>query len=111
MKYSALGVFVLLAIALLAGPGAMAQTAQLTGRVTDSTDAVIPGTSIRVINEATAAVREVTTNEVGYYTVSLLPPGNYRIEVEAVGFRPYVQSGITLAVDQRAEINLGRPQE
>jgi len=86
-------------------PAAYAQTAQVTGRVTDTTDAVIPGTTIRVINVATAASREVTTNAVGYCTVPLLPPGRYRIEVEALGFKPINRTGIILAVDQKAEMN------
>ncbi len=96
----------LLALALSAlAPAALGQTATITGRVTDSSGAVIPGTHITVINEATSVERAVETNEVGYYTVPLLPPGRYRIRVEQDGFKPITQSGITLEVDERAEIN------
>ena len=82
-----------------------AQTATLSGRVTDSTDAVIPGTSITVTNEATGAERAVQSNAAGYYTVPLLPPGEYRILVEAEGFNAISRSGVVLEVDQRAEID------
>ncbi len=82
-----------------------AQTATLTGRVTDSTESVIPGTKITITNEATAAAREGESNQTGYYTVPLLPPGQYHIVVEQDGFKTIIRDGINLEVDQRAEIN------
>ncbi len=86
-------------------PLCLAQTAQITGRVTDRTGGVIPGTVITSMNVATGSERRVTANEVGYYTIPQLPPGEYRIKVEYAGFKPINRSGITLEVDQRAEIN------
>src|SRR5712692_2185551 len=75
-----LGIF-----AVLLASNAFAQSARITGRVTDITGAVIPGTSITVTNAGTAAVRRVTTNEEGYYTVPSLLPGEYRISIEHAG--------------------------
>jgi Carboxypeptidase regulatory-like domain len=86
---------------------AFAQTAQMTGRVTDSSGGVVPDVSITVRNIATGTDRSTTTNEGGYWTVPLLPPGSYRVTVEHPGFRPIVRSGIVLEVDQRAELNFG----
>ena len=94
------------AFAALCLPGlAIAQTAQLSGRVADATGAVVPGASITVTNVATRADRRVSTNEDGYYTAPLLPPGEYRVAVEHQGFRPIARSGVVLEVDQRAELN------
>ena len=84
---------------------ALAQTATLSGRVTDSTGAVVPATRITVVNEATAAERQVQTNESGLYNVPLLPPGQYRVLVEQDGFKPINRTGIVLEVDQNAEVN------
>ncbi len=84
---------------------AWAQTAQITGRVTDATGAVVPGTAITVTNVATSADRRVSTNEDGYFTVPLLLPGEYRVTAESKGFRSISRSGIVLEVDQRAELN------
>ena len=81
------------------------QTAQITGRVTDATGAVIPGAAITVTNVATGVDRKVASNEAGYYTVPLLPPGEYRLAVQQQGFKPITRSGIILEVDQRAELN------
>jgi hypothetical protein len=94
------------AVALMPLAGALfAQTAQITGRVTDATGAVVPGATVTVTNVATGAERRVVTNETGYYTVPLLPPGEYRIALEQKGFKPITQSGVVLQVDQRAELN------
>lgn len=92
-------------LVLVFTPIVSAQTAQVTGRVTDASGAVIPGTRITVTNVATGAERNVEANEIGYYTVPLLPPGQYRIHVEQDGFKTVTRSGIVLEVDQRAEIN------
>ncbi len=83
----------------------LAQTATLSGRVTDRTDAVIPGTTIAVVNQATSAERQVQTNASGYYSVTLLPPGEYRILVKAEGFNAVNRTGVILEVDQRAEVD------
>jgi len=90
---------------LIGSSGVWAQTAQITGRVTDATGAVVPGTAITVRNVATGIDRKVTTNEAGFYAVSLLLPGEYRVTVEQRSFKPIVRSGIVLEVDQRAELN------
>lgn len=97
---------VLLALVALVAVGNLcAQSANLTGRVTDTTGAVIPGTKIVVINIATGAERTASANEIGYYTVPLLPPGEYRIVVEQAGFKSINRTGVILQVDQRAEIS------
>ncbi len=96
----------LLAVWLMAGASlSFGQTATLSGRVADATEAVIPGVKITVTNEATAAKREVETNESGYYTVPLLSPGRYQILVESEGFNAINRTGVILEVDQRAEVN------
>src|SRR5215471_1480220 len=83
-------------------PGAFAQTAQLSGRVTDASGAVVPATRVTVRSTSTAAERQTETNDLGLYTVPLLPPGTYQIRLEHQGFRAVVRDGIQLEVDQRA---------
>lgn len=81
------------------------QTAQITGRVLDASGAAIPGVTIVVVSTATATERTAQSNEVGLYTVPLLQPGEYDLTVKRDGFKPISQRGVTLAVDQRAEMN------
>ncbi len=78
---------------------------QLTGRVSDPTNAVIQAASITVIHEDTGVRRETTTNELGYFVVPLLQPGGYRVTVQKQGFRPINRAGIILEVDQIARVD------
>ncbi|MBV8904079.1 MAG: carboxypeptidase regulatory-like domain-containing protein, partial [Acidobacteriia bacterium] len=92
-------------VGLLLACTGLAQEAQVTGRVTDITGAVIPGVQITITNTDTGIAREITTNDLGYYTLPLLQPGNYRITAEKRGFRAQERRGLVLLVDQRATID------
>lgn len=83
----------------------MAQMAQITGRVTDTSDAVVPGALIEVTNLGTGTQRSIRSNAEGYYTIPLLQPGRYRLAVQKEGFRPVVRDGVGLAVDQVARLD------
>ena len=90
---------------LLFAIGARAQTAQVTGRVTDQAGAVVPGATVTAVNTATGISREVLSNEEGFFTMPLLNPGEYRIAVRKDGFKPVVQPGMTLQVNQVARLD------
>ena len=64
-------------ICLLLATAAHAQvtTADILGRVTDSSGAVLPGVSVTVVNTATRDTRSQTTNDTGDYVFNLLPIG------------------------------------
>jgi hypothetical protein len=81
------------------------RTTQLTGRITDPTDAVIPAVDVTVTNEDTGLRRETRSNELGYYVVPLLQPGRYTVSLQKQGLRPIRRSGITLEVDQAARLD------
>src|SRR5918912_1527642 len=66
--------------------------ATITGQVTDSTGAVIPGATIVVTNKDTNAERRVQANEDGNYTVTPLTPGSYTVVVEQANFKRYEQT-------------------
>jgi hypothetical protein len=67
--------------ALLAPVTAIAQstTATILGTVTDSSDAVMPGVAVTIVNEGTNSQRTVTTDGTGGYAAPLLPPGAYHV--------------------------------
>ena len=83
-----------------------AQTAGLSGLVTDPSDAAITGAAIVVRNLNTGAVRATTTGSTGWYQVLALPAGDYEIIVRKKGFAEAVRSGIQLAVGQEAAANI-----
>ena len=79
---------------------ALAQTAQVTGRITDQAGAIVPGAQITVTNLATSVSRETVSNSEGYFTLPLLPPANYRVTIKKEGFKPVQQNSVTLQVEQ-----------
>ncbi|HTV09692.1 MAG TPA: carboxypeptidase regulatory-like domain-containing protein [Candidatus Aquilonibacter sp.] len=80
--------------------------ATLTGFVTDSTGAAIPGAAITVVNTATGATVHVKSNGQGTYTVPFLQPGPYKISAQMNGFKAYVHSGLELQVDATVKENI-----
>ena len=91
-------------VAILSMPTLHGQTtAQLSGAVTDSTGALIPGATVTLVNEATKDIRVVTTNNDGLFTFPALLPATYTLKVTAKNFEPKNLTGIELhGGDQRA---------
>src|SRR5262245_55099079 len=66
---------------------AQSTSATLTGTVTDSSAAVVPGATITAVNVNTAAERVAITDETGRYQIQNLDAGPYRITVARPGCR------------------------
>ena len=81
-------------------------TAQISGRVTDATGALIPGADVQATQTDTGLTRSTVTNETGAYALPSLPTGPYRLEVTLPGFQTFVQTGITLEVNGNPEISV-----
>lgn len=102
--------FIALALLMLGIMGVSARAygqanAGITGTVTDSSDAVIPGASVTITNQATSVVSHTTTGGAGTYSIVGLNPGLYNIAVEARGFKKSVQTGAHVEVSTPATIN------
>ena len=70
----------LLIAAGLADPAvAQTVTGTIQGTVTDTTAAAVPGVTVVIRNVDTGLVREVVTNELGFYNAAYLPIGRYRL--------------------------------
>jgi hypothetical protein len=86
-------------------------TAVLQGRVVDMNGAVVPRAQLSVQNTATGLGRKGETDSEGNYQIAALPVGNYRVKVEARGFRTEIieQLGIEVAriVVQNFQLEVG----
>ncbi len=80
----------------------------ITGTVTDSTGALIPGVRIVLTNANTGANTDTVTTGTGNYTLLSLPAGTYALKVSHQGFSPYEQTNIQVrvAVTTRVEVAL-----
>src|SRR5215207_3396075 len=85
---------------------AQSTTASVSGRVADEQQASIPNASVTARHVETNTSRTAQTNEEGRYRFESLPVGSYEITVEAQGFSRYVQSGITLLLNQAAVVDV-----
>ena len=95
----------LLAIMLLAAAPSVAQSAELSGLITDPAGLAVSGARVAVQSVNTGATRLVSSNGQGEYSVPGVLPGPYAITVEANGFKTVHQSGVVIEVDQRARLD------
>ncbi len=82
------------------------ETARITGTISDSTGAVIPGAQVKFTHVATAQELSVESNAEGLFRSQPLRIGEYLLEVEADGFKRAVRSGIVLTLQQTARIDI-----
>ncbi len=83
-----------LAVAFLLTHSAFAQTTQalISGRITNAlSGAPVASGTLTCTGTATNTVIGTTTDREGFYTVPLLPPGEYELEVNAPGFQAKAQ--------------------
>jgi hypothetical protein len=107
--------FSFLVSSLLAGavcaPG-MSQTAGLGGvggAVRDTTGALVPGTSVTIINMGTGASRTVTTDSEGFYSVSFLQPGTYEVIAGGGAFGKVDRKNLSLTVGAPITVDVTLP--
>ncbi|MEQ1883932.1 MAG: carboxypeptidase-like regulatory domain-containing protein [Bryobacteraceae bacterium] len=77
---------------------------QIGGAVRDESGAVVPLVQVTATQTETGFRRTAETDESGNYVLLNLPLGPYRLEAMKMGFRSYVQTGISLQVGTSPEI-------
>ena len=97
---------ILIVLAAAAPLRAQSTGATLQGTIADEQGAVLPGVSVTIANTETGAVRELATDERGWFRSPALPPGRYELRAALSGFATLVRSGLTLTVAQEATLAL-----
>jgi hypothetical protein len=70
--------------------------ASLQGTVSDNSGAVVPGATVSATNQATGVSRSAVTGDSGFYRITGLAPGGYRVDVEASGFKKSSKSDVVV---------------
>ena len=78
----------------------------LSGKVTDTTGAVIPKANVTVTEINTGTVNRTVSDTDGQWVVPFLLPGTYKIEAQATGFEAIVRNSITLQAQEHPIIDL-----
>ena len=76
-------------------------TTSLSGTVTDTSGAIIPGASVVVKNVATSTQFDAVSNESGYFSVPALNPGTYSVTVTLMGFKTAVLNDVRVNASTR----------
>ena len=85
---------------------AQGTSGRVVGRVSDASGALLPGTKVTLVNEATNVSRDTTTNENGDYDFVEVPVGTYRLEFDLTGFKRNVRRGVSLDINQVITLNM-----
>ena len=95
----------LLLLLLVAVVSVFAQgSVTIFGTVKDTSGSVISGAKVSIQHLETGQVRTTVSNERGGYVATQLPIGNYAVRAEMAGFKQFVQTGITVQVDENRQI-------
>jgi hypothetical protein len=97
--------------ALFAGVATTATDAQdsrgsISGRVTDTSGAVLPGVSVTIVNTETNTPTTTTTTDQGRYAALYLLPGTYKVTATLDGFRTGVNDNIQVRVGDKVQYDV-----
>ena len=108
MRFLVRVVVALLAVAASTGSlyGQAADTALIVGTVSDSTGAVIPGTSLTFAHLATGTEYTTQSNETGNFRSPPLRIGEYIVVAESEGFKQYSGSGMSLSIGDTRQLDI-----
>ena len=100
----ALGLLVVLAAAP-AFAQVSATTGSINGKVSDATGGVLPGVTVTIASPNMQGTRIDVTSPEGDYRFPAIPPGEYRITYELVGFGTVVREGVRVGLGFTATVN------
>lgn len=93
------------ALLLVAPAFGQSTNATLTGTISDSSGAVLPGVTVTATNAATGVVSNVITNESGSYNIPSLLPGAYKVSAELPGFQTQARTDVRLGNGDQIRLN------
>ena len=94
---SAISCVILCTLFLCISMLAQVTSGTISGRVQDTTGAVINNATVTISNPSNGFKREITTSGIGEFVAPNLLPGTYNVTVEAPGFKKLETKGFTLS--------------
>jgi len=91
-------------------PAGAETTGTLSGTVFNSAAAPMPGAAVTVTPVAGGASQRVLTSSDGTFTIVGLPPGTYRVDVEAGGYKRSSIQNVEMAAGSPAQIKIDLQQ-
>jgi hypothetical protein len=75
------------------------------GTVTDPAGALVPEARVTLTGIATNTTIATRTNVDGFYVIEYIPPGRYRLRVEASGFQPVTLEAVEVRIGDRLTLD------
>ena len=88
---------------------AQAQTATISGTVTDASGAVLAGAKVEATNVDTSVSQSTSSDPQGRYKIPQLQVGTYNVQASLSGFQTVVHQGVTLAIGSSVIVDLSLP--
>src|SRR6185295_3622419 len=85
--------------------GQTSTTGSIEGRVTDPNGAAVRGATVTVTSPNMISAKTATTDDDGRYQILALPPGTYKVAVEASGFGKFEQDNIGVNLGRTASLD------
>jgi hypothetical protein len=80
--------------------------ASIEGTVTDNSGAVVSGATVTITDEATNVSHNTVTGGAGFYRITGLAPGKYKVDVEAASFKKTSKSDVDVSAEQPTPVNV-----
>lgn len=77
----------------------------ITGTITDVSGAVIENVDVVATLTTTGVDFKAVSNNLGYYSLTALPPGSYQVAFRKTGFKDLQRTGIQLATQHTVQVN------
>jgi Carboxypeptidase regulatory-like domain/TonB dependent receptor/TonB-dependent Receptor Plug Domain len=74
--------------------------ASLQGTVVDPEGSAVTNATVSIVEQSTGAHRSTVTSDQGYYRISELPPGRYKVTVQVAGFKESVTENVAVQAEE-----------
>jgi len=104
MRFSRVGVLGLLLTTLASLSWSQTGTSTIRGTITDPQGRVVANANVTLTNAGTNAMRTTKSTDAGVYVFDLITPGDYKVEVDARGFKKQATAGIHALIGKPTDI-------
>src|SRR5260370_1439080 len=94
------------ALSMFIHPAGAQSTSVVEGTLVDASNAAVPEAKVTLTSQARQVAYRSTSNNLGVFRVTTLPLGIYRVEIEATGFKPWVETDLALEAGQVRTLNV-----
>src|ERR1041385_1463231 len=94
------------ASAAFAQGGGASTAGTISGKITDSSGAVLPGVTVNATSPSMMGVQSTVSDTGGTYRFPGLPPGTYNLAFELPGFNTLKREGIVISLGFTATVNV-----